>query len=490
VIDASQRTLQAWLRRVEARPLPWLAAAGVLLAVQVSPLWYATPDGAAYLSIARRIAAGGPLARFGDAQLGFPIGYPLLISPAFLIGARPFAPLSVLQWLLAVVFLLGVYRWARSQVGSAAVWITGLVMVNVNVWILYRRTLSEAAFLAVAIWTVNLLNRVLDTTAAAPGAAAAGHPRAQASLLGAGALLILLTAIREAGVLFGGGFALAVLARAPRGARRWKAAALPLLVTAVAIVVAAAMVRPERIAAAVPAFAGHLAGYADVGDAVGGSFSARLHLRTTEIGQLLMPGMFSTYGRGWVDINTLVYVPLLLVVASGWWSLIRRGGDVFAYTAPLYVGLHLAWPYAAGTRYMLPLLPLWFACLWCAAAPLRARRRALFAVLLIAHLGVAVGYWLAIDRPAARACARQWPAVEQLATHLRADARPVLAVDVPGCVVLMLELTLDRPVRQSDARAVADASVEWIVSSGRTAAAVGFVPVAAAGAYTLLRRAG
>lgn len=467
------------LARAEARPWPWLALSALVLAMQISPLWYATPDGTAYLSIARQVAAGGPLSRLGSAELSFPLGYPLLISPAFLLGERPFLALSIMHWLLAVVFMLGVYAWARRLIGPPALWVTGVVMASVVVWALYRRTLSEAAFLSVMIWAVVAWNALV-------GALAARRPRA-ALLAAAGALLAALTMIREAGALFGAGVALALLAGLLRGEVSRRAAALPLAVVAIAALVGVAAIRPERIAAASGVFAGRVAAYADAGAAVTGPFSARLHLRVTEIGQLLMPGMFSAYGPGWVDINTLVYVPLAVIVAVGWWMLVRGTADVLVLTAPFYVALYLAWPYFGGTRYLLPLLPLLVACLWRAYRPLRHWRRPAFALALVAHLGVAAGYWLIDDAPRARACDRQWPAVQQLAARIELDSGAVVAADVSTCVTLMLMLALDRPVQAADGRHV-DQSIGWIVTAEPAGDVPGFRAHASAGGYALLRR--
>src|SRR5262245_49532147 len=229
VREESLRSIDVWLRRAEARPGLWLAALAALLALQIGPLWYATQDGVAYLSIARSIAGGGPVARLGDPQLGYPTGYPWLISPVLLAGPRPFLLLSLLHWLMAVAFMLGVYRWARAQIGAGAPWVTALVMANVHVWNLYRRTLSEAAFCAVLIWTITLLNGVIDS------AADLGSRRGRRQLLLAGAALVILSTIREVGMLVGAGAALAVLARLPAGGLGWRAAARPLALTAAAI---------------------------------------------------------------------------------------------------------------------------------------------------------------------------------------------------------------------------------------------------------------
>ena len=117
----TQAACEAWLARAEQRPARWLTLFAVVLGLQIGPLWYASPDGAAYVSIARSIAAGGPVARLGNPQLGFPLGYPLLISPAFLTGPRPFLLLSIVHWVLAVIFMLGVHRWLRRRLGAGAV---------------------------------------------------------------------------------------------------------------------------------------------------------------------------------------------------------------------------------------------------------------------------------------------------------------------------------------------------------------------------------
>ncbi len=478
--SARLSALEAWLTRADARPAGWLALMAALFAAQASTLWYAAPDALAYLSIARSIAAGGEWTRLGDAQLGYPLGYPLLISSAFWTGPQPLLLISVLHWIMAVAFMLGVHRWAREQLGSGALWATAVVMANVNLWILYRRTLSECAFLAVMIWLANLANGVVAESATEPR-------RRDARLLTLGLLVILLTAIREAGALFGVAFLLIVLVQAWRGAMGWRSAAAPLLVGAVAIALAAAGLRPERLAAAGPAFAGDLIGYADAGSAVGRAPLTRLHLRMTEIGQLLVPGMFKAHGSGWLDVNTLVYGPLLAALSCGWWKLARRGGDLLTAVAPLYLALHLAWPYAAGPRYMLPLLPLLVVCLLSLVAS--PRRRALLAAgAALLHGGVALGYWVAVDRPRAVDCQRT---VADLARVVAAIAPADVAwgaAAVSPCAQLGLELALDRRVIATRAGEPPEAAARWIVTDDATFAAGGFALRARAGEVALFVR--
>jgi hypothetical protein len=475
-VRARAAAIERWLARAEAWPRLWLLVALLLPGLQIRARWYATPDGVAYLSIARRLAAGLPPARLGDPQLGYPLGYPLLISPAFWVDARPWLTLALLHWGLAALFLLGVHRWARRQLGDAGVWVTLLCAVNVNVWILYRRTLSEAAFCAVLPWAVLALDRLLDRPR--------GGERMRARLVAAAVSLLLLVAIREVGLLFAAGALLAAVAHVWRGELSLRRAAPALAAIAALALLGLGVIRPERLAAAGPVFAGRASDYADAAVAVGTTLAARVHLRITEVGQLLVPGMFKAYGADWWDINTLVYAPLVLVVGVGWWRLWRRGPDVFVASVLPYLGLHLAWPYAAGTRYLLPLLPVLWAAGWSAAAAL-PHRRTWCAVLCAAHLGVAVGYLALIDAPRARACDAEWPAVDRIAAHANGEA--VSVTGTADCVRLMLEVALDRPVERRTGDALASAP-GWVVLPRHTALAEPFAIDLIAGDYAVARR--
>ena len=473
--------LDAWCARAERRPWRWLVLLATLLALQVGPIWYATPDGTAYLSIARSIAAGGEVADLGSPLRFFPTGYPLLISPVFHAGRRPLLLLSLAHWLLAVVCMLGVFRWARSQFAESAPWVTALVMANVHIWILYRRTLSESAFCAVLPWTVLAWNGVV---ARIDGAAPAGRGwRGAVRALLAVGLLALLIAIREAGALIGVGVALAALVGGRRRAGRWRRVGLALAASLAAVVAFAIVVRFERLQAATNELIGAAAG-ADVPALWSvGSFFDHLRLRIVDLGQLLIPGMFKAYDDGWVGVTTMLYLPLAVLMAAAWWRLARRRGEVFAWTVPPYLALHLLWPYSGSGRYLLPLLPVLWLALWifCAALP---RRRLLFAALLAAHLGVAVGYLVAIDAPRARACHAAWPAVDLVAARARQPDEPLWVADgVPECVRLMLELAIDQPV---GVHGGGDAS--WLLLPQDATIPERFVADTVAGDYVLARR--
>ncbi len=442
--------IEQWLGRQDAHPLPWLAAFAILLAVQISPLWYPTPDAVAYLSIARSIATAHRLSNLGGVHLGYPPGYPLLISPAFLISTRPFMALSIIHWILAVVFMAGVYRWTRGLAPGAAVLLTGLTMVNVALWIYYRRTLSEMAFMAAMIWTVTALDSALE----------AGSARRSAAWTAAAiALLIVLVMIRETGVLIAAGLVVAASLRIRDGKLSWTRGAL--IAAAIAAPAAAAVggflfydLSTARTAPSA-VFGTHLSGFFETSTPILSRVVEGLRLRISEAGRLIVPGMFKAYaGRGqWLHVDILVYAAVFVLIAAGWWRLMSRRRDVLAAAAPLYFALYVAWAFDADTRYLLPLLPLLFVCLWFAIEPLRTWRLSVLAILLVAHLAVAIGYWTAVEIPRARLCDDEWAPAAALAPELKDATGIVVATrHVPECARLMLSFLIDRPVAERTAR--------------------------------------
>jgi len=476
--------LETWLANCNRRPAPWLAALAALFAIQISPWWYPTPDTVLYLSMARSIAAAHHVAALGNPQTGFPPGYPLLISPAFLFGERPFLALSFIHWVMAVVLMAGVYRWFQQRCPAAAVLLTGLVMVNVSVWIHYRRALSELAFMTVLVWTVHALNAVLES---------------ESTLIAfrrgliAGALLILLSLIREVGLVCSAGFAVAAFVAVRSSEIRRPVAVVVTLMVAIpaALAVAAFLHHDVTMKASSPVPMGtHVDGLMHPPATTSADrLIEGVRLRITDAGQLLIPGMFNAYGkRGtWLDFNMAVYIPLIVMVAMGWWKLVLIQPDVFALTLPFYLLAYIVWAFAGGSRYTLPVVPVVLASVWYLLEPLQQRRLTVLAILLVAHLGVSIGYWLAKDIPHGRECNAQWRTVERLAGAIRGDRRGVRAVNVPECIGLMLAFSLDRPVQMTlNQRDGSD--VRSIVMKDGEPAVRGFSVALRAAPYALLVR--
>ncbi len=471
-------TLEAWLCRCGSRPSIWLLGFAAVFALQVNPWWYATPDGAEYLSMARSIAAGQQVAVLGRAGFVRPPGYPLLISPAFLIADRPFLALSLINCALAIVFMLGLYRWACNQSPPAALLLTGLAMVNVSLWINYRRTLSELAFMTVMMWTAHHMNTVLggEPTRRSGWRTAAGTQ-----------LMIFLATIREVGLLLAAGFSLGMLPRARRGATAWKATTATALIAGTAAFIALTLMARERVNFVSSLFLEAWQGRSEGIVTLVGLVLEGLRLRMSEVGRLLVPGMFKAYGEpgDWLDLNMVLYLPIFILVVVGWVRFVRRRGDVLALMLPIYFGVCVAYRFDQGTRYMLPMLPVLLACLWFIIEPCRRWRMSFLAFLLVAHLTVALGYWVARDMPRARECNAQWPVIELLASRIVAHPGPVVAPRIPMCIVSMLSFAADRPVWPDDARTPRWQTAQWIITSGQDAPVPGFRYHSDAGRYEL-----
>lgn len=448
--------------------------------MQISPWWYPAPDAVYYLSIARSLVRHHHLATLENPQLGFPPGYPLLVSPAFVLSDRPFLVVSVIHLFLAIALMVGTYRWARRWSPDGALLVTALVMVNVSFWIHYRRVLSEVAFMTCMVWSVHALNAVV---------AAPSRRDAFRRAVPAAALLVAVCMIREVGVVIAGGFALALLLEARRDNVEWWPAVL--LVAAVGLPAAATVVGfigyEAAMRATSPAPVGtHLEGLLHTTAPLVPQLVEGVRLRVSEVGRLLIPGMFKSYARRgvWLDVNLFIYVPVFALVALGWWKFVRRCNDVFALTLPFYLAAYVVWSYDSGTRYMLPMLPVLAVCLWSLLDGWRRHRLTIVTSLLVAHLGVAAGYWLAIDLPRARACSAGADQLSELVPKIPVRVMGTGGADVPACERWLLAFALDRPVLQVDQARLAD--VDWMVVPTSWPEPAGYRRSATAGQYQLL----
>jgi hypothetical protein len=206
--------LERWIEGANWRPKLCLAALALLMAVQISPWLYPAVDGCLYLKTIREFLTAHKLSSF---HCYVPPGYLPLIAPAFVFGDRPFLAVSILQWLMAVALIGGLYVWARRQFPSSAVLFTCVVMVNISVWTYYRRPLKEIASMALLMWTVNLMHVLLDERR---------RPRVIALTCAVALLTTYLTLIRYAAITVAIGFAWAACWRAYRTKLGWGRAVL------------------------------------------------------------------------------------------------------------------------------------------------------------------------------------------------------------------------------------------------------------------------
>ncbi|MBI2823090.1 MAG: hypothetical protein HYX69_00200 [Planctomycetia bacterium] len=469
-----------------------MATFAALLATQIVPWWAPVPDGSCYLSIARSIAHGGPVTNLGSPKLHYAPGYPLLISPAFFAGERPFLLLAAMQWLFAIAFMAGVYQWARRWFPGAALWIVALVMANASLWMYARLTLSEMAFMAVLMWAVNGMDRL---TAAVTTRGVIAWTALAAALVAAA------TAIRPAGVLFAAGYTAVAFLQAWRKRVAWTRAVATSLAVGLpaALALVALLVYETRMAAAVarqqaaePQASSttyldefRLADWTLAGQALEG-----VRLRVSETGRLLVPGMFGSYARSgqWLNVNMLVYVPLFCAIAWAWWRLARAGGNVFVLAAPFYLALYIAYPVDQRTRYLLPLLPLLAACVWWLCSHLsRPHQLRLLGALVAAHLAVAVGTSVHDTRAIAQAGA-VLPDIDALAVVVRHQPEPVAVWQAPRGVYEMAQVATDRGLVAVRGDEPIPHDAAWVITRADTAAQPGFVERTRAGSLKLLER--
>ncbi|MBW3539418.1 MAG: hypothetical protein KY476_04040 [Planctomycetes bacterium] len=473
-------SIPAWLlklnetmRRAERRPRLWLTGIVLLLAVQISPWWYVSTDGSAYIGMARGLAEGEPLLELGS-RFGTPPGYPLMISPAFAFGDRPFLALAAVNWLIAAGLIAGVYRWSRRQVPEAAFWIAALTAANAGVWYYYRRTMKELAFMTVAVWAAEALHAMLSSP----------DRRRFVLRLGAALLLMaLLVSIRYSGIVLAGGFVAAVVLRM-RGAAALSipSVACALLLTTVGAVVVGLIVTHMP--------GGYLLGFDALMADLVPSMVEGLRLRLSEIQRLTIPCMFKAYGPAgdWWDWNTVLGLWMTAIVFWGWRRLAFERRDVLALTLPLYAGLYVLWPFDQGARYMVPMVPVLIACFWVALERIRPMRVAFFGACLVAHLGASAGYWLVVDAPRAMADHRSWDTADALAAGISLDRGWVGAEDLPNALRSMLTVAIDRLVVDLSGRgAIEDGRFDWIVQPG-AAPRPEFDLYAMVDGYAVLRR--
>jgi hypothetical protein len=474
-------TLEPAMLRWQSRPLPWLIGLALLLALQISPHWLPMNDACGYISMGRSVAQGQGIMYLGTPHWRYPPGYSLLISPIFLLGDRPFLALSVFQWLAMVALMLGVYVWARRVLPEAALWITALTVVNSGLWIQYRRTLSEVAFMAMIMWIVNLFHTVV-------------HSRKPAVLWAGAAAGIALTTflclVRQAGMTLAGGVCAGLLCLAISKQLSWRRAIIiGGLVAFATVLTNGLVVLRQQETGRIWRKETYLAEFDEPSITVAGRLCRGAQTAVSDTGRIVIPGMLKSYGAWgkWFNINMVVYVPLAMLLVWGWWKWTRHSPDFLAWTMPFYMALFVVWSADSGARYAVPMIPGLLVCLWYALRPLGIRRLGLLGLLLIAHMVAAVAFWLSVDVPLARRHDAQWASVDAVAAKIADEPGPIAVArpSVPGFGI-MLAVTLDRTVFTHLKDVPAPAGLRWLVMPRDLPMAQGFTRTAEVGDYQVL----
>ena len=116
-------------------------------------------------------------------------------------------------------------------------------------------------------------------------------------------------------------------------------------------------------------------------------------------------------------------------------------------------------------------------------------RLRLLKILVVTHMAVALGYWLAIDRPHSVASDHHWSEIRQMAHVIRNQpGRVQVASDLRDTTCLFLQYVLDEPVSRQERRQPLDINAAWVVMSVDAPLPEGFKPSQDIGRYRLLRR--
>lgn len=459
----------------------WILILAVIwLALQVSPLWYPTPDSAAYISIARGIAERHVLENHGRAQLYYSIGYPLLLSPLFAFDREPFLLISVMQFGLGLAVIALSYRWVKSIAAPHAAWIAAFTVCTTSFGSIHRRPLTESAFTVALLGGVLILNRAI---------AARGWRN-----IGIGSLMVAATTlIRPAGITLAAGFAAATLLLAWRCEQTWRRAiAQAMLVALPALLLQWAVMHYDRVQATLDGGLCYADQIREPNLGIGGQFVEGVRLRIQEAGRLLIPGMYKSYAKpgDWLDINLLLYGSLSMTLLLGWLRLARERNDVFVWVLPFYVGLYVVWPFDQATRFFTPLTPLLAVCLITAARSLQCVtvRRVGFGMVTI-HLVVAAVYWRFDERPKAQAIEAERTDLAKLSAAVPIqDWKAVVVAEDAEPATIWTPHYLDRLVSIRPITEPLPAEANWLVLRASQMPPSGFACEAIVGRFQLCRR--
>ncbi|MEZ6046515.1 MAG: glycosyltransferase family 39 protein [Planctomycetaceae bacterium] len=419
LIKQTGNWLDEWQQKREANPFQMLLLVGLLLVVmQISPYWYATRDGAEYISVARSIGTTGEFLNYGSPRTKVPPVYPLLISPAWWTGARPWLVVSCLQAVWGLLFLGGAWLWIRRLLPQHATLLTGCMLVNTSFWFYYARTLKEVVFLALLMWTLWCLRKLVDLLQPVENK---NYKLIFSWGICSTILFTLLCLTRYSAIVIAPGLFLMFLKQCwEQRSGWWQVIVVPLLVSIVPVIALYAWLRWDQQMAAIHGHGTYLAAWQEAGCSFLGRFNETLIRRTEDFGRLLLPGMFKSYSNQptWFDWNMLIFIPTIIVVLYGWWRLFRTTNDLFVMLFPFYLMLYIAWPYQQGSRFAVTLIPLAFACYWTGCRQLLRFGPLFLSLLFLLHLMASCSYWGLVDRPRAVEDSLLWKDVDQLAAHI------------------------------------------------------------------------
>lgn len=434
-------------------PRWWLLIPIVLLLVQISTVPYLDADCVSYLSIAQSLAEHGSLLRLGEPHLLYGVGYPLVLGRALKLQLDPFLTASLLNAVLGLIYLLGVWRWCRQVAPNHAVWVSCLAVGNATVLYLFRRPLSEPLFMVLLIWSSIFFNQVVWQLPTRID---------WRLLLAASLLLCMLVATRHVGVFLCAGLVTWLCCLAWRGSIRWKQAVVVACLPGIAAgVTALALIyhdQQTKVHAPRESNWDMLLRKTDFSadhkeETLPAYLLEGLRIRVYEIGRLMIPGMFGCYAKTgeWLNVNTFIYVLLAALCFFGWWRLARWHGDSLIMMFPWYFALYVYWPSDQGGRFLAPMLPVLFLSLWKGLVLVpQLRHRWMLKALIVSHAVVALGLWIFGDLRNYHRYVSEGNEMTSLAHKLMEETGQIGVEDNASWPIMYMTHLLDRALIQYD----------------------------------------
>ena len=168
---------------------------------------------------------------------------------------------------------------------------------------------------------------------------------------------------------YGGRWLLGAMLGSARTSRRdasafsWQRLIVVVLVGMTAVLVVGAVILQGDWASQPLGAATYLTSLAAKRDpALGDGFVPWFALVVSDIGRVTIPFMFKSYGNlgWWWDVNMLLYIPVVSLLAFGYFRWLRRSDDPLAWSLPFYLALVTYFRWNSGARWWLPMTPLFF----------------------------------------------------------------------------------------------------------------------------------
>ncbi len=466
-----------------------------LLLLYIKPCWDASPDAVGYLSMARSFATGEQMTNLSMRHLHYPPGYALLISPLFLLEENPFLLLSILQALLAGLVMLLVYYWSRPILHPVfALGLVALVACNASFIHYASMTLSEMAFTFWLFLAGMVLTRALASSA-----------KTSAAWTILGAVLVLCAAVtRQVGImLIPGCFCAGVVAAWRKEASWYRAFVVPLVAGLPALFALLWLMNYEAHTARLDGMETYVE-MAGLDRMPVPEFIAQtielVRVRVTDIGRLLIPGMYRAHNRpgAWLTLNMPLHLAAAGLAVFCWWRLVRPGGqspgmghrDVLLWSMPFYIGLYLIFPWDAGPRYFAPILAVLWIGICFQLALLQKHRYTILSILVMLHLFVGLVFFVRDDLKELQNFRRYWSSCVQLTRQMTPGEDVVAARGRRfGSVAGMTSYLMDRKVLYLQPEDPIAQNITCLIQAPATPdPGEGFTQVAETGELRLYRR--